>query len=208
MRALAPDKLQEVSAAARKRPARTDWDFVFRDTRDYGLPEGEARIAVSLAGGQVVSSNRYVHVPEEWARNERARQNIPTLIRVVCSVAVTRLTLVGAIASIVWWSRRKPFSVRALVVSMALLVVLDVIGIVNSWSQFGSQLQTAQPFFLQIAIVLAVVLVAILCSCGAVGFVAGTAEPGPGLTPTVALAHQPQCLLLLDNQPPFPGVHQ
>ena len=31
----------EVSSDPQKRPARMDWTFVFKDTRDYGLPEGE-----------------------------------------------------------------------------------------------------------------------------------------------------------------------
>jgi len=182
---LAPDNLQEVSAQASKRPARTDWDFVFRDTRDYGLPEGEARLAVTLAGDKVVSSSRYVHVPEAWARNERARRNIPTLLGVVCSVTITLLTLAGAIVAVVRWSKRKRFSVRAFMVFVAVPFVLDASGLVNGWPSFGSQLQTAQPFFLQIAIVVGVVLVATFCASVAVGLVAGSVmgatQPGPRL---------------------------
>src|SRR5215471_8844252 len=34
---------KEISAETSKKPARTDWTFVFKDTLDYGLPEGEAR---------------------------------------------------------------------------------------------------------------------------------------------------------------------
>lgn len=188
---LPPDKLQEVSAEASKRPARTDWDFVFRDTRDYGLPEGEARITVSLAGDKVVYSNRYVHVPEEWARNERARQNIPALLSVACAVAGVLIVLAGAIVAIVWWSRRRPFSVRALLVFIALLFVLDLVGLVNGWPLFGSQLQTAQPFFLQIAILGALALVAAVCASGAVGllagYVMGRTRPGPRVETSKAM---------------------
>jgi hypothetical protein len=170
---LPPDKLQEVSAEASKRPARTDWDFVFRDTRDYGLEGGEARVSVSLVGDKISYASRYVHVPEEWARNHRARRNIPALLTVACSVAGILLTLAGAIVAIVWWSRRKPFSVRALLVFLALLFVLDVVGLVNSWPALAAQLQTAQPFFLQVAILGALALVAAGVASGAVGLVAG-----------------------------------
>src|SRR5262249_54803894 len=49
------DIFKEVSAQASRRPSRTDWTFVFKDLRDYGLSQGEARISIDIAGDEVVS---------------------------------------------------------------------------------------------------------------------------------------------------------
>src|SRR5438445_9377660 len=95
--------LQEISAEAGKRPARTDWTFVFKDTEDYGLPEGEPRIAIEIAGDEVVDMGRYVYVPEEWSRNERRQQNLPEIFRAVCAVLLIGIVVSASIIGIVRW---------------------------------------------------------------------------------------------------------
>ena len=101
------------------------------------------------------------------------------------------IVLAGAVVAVVRWSRRKPFSVRALLLFLASLFVLDIVGLVNGWPLIGSQLQTAQPFLLQVAILGALALVAAGCSAGAVGmvagFVMGTTQPGPRMKTSKAL---------------------
>ena len=52
--------LAEVSAESSRRPARTDWTFTFRDETAGDLAGGEARVAVEIAGDEVVDTGRYV----------------------------------------------------------------------------------------------------------------------------------------------------
>ena len=67
------EALREVSVKDDSQPARNDWRFTYADPRvDAGLG-GEARVGVDIAGDEVVSSGRYVFVPEVWQRAETDR---------------------------------------------------------------------------------------------------------------------------------------
>ena len=76
---LDPAALTQVAADEKDRPARTDWSFAFADPRVDVGKDGEARVAVILAGDEVVASRRYVHVPETWLRAERERSGRNTI---------------------------------------------------------------------------------------------------------------------------------
>ena len=180
------ENLKEISAEASKRPARGDWSFVFSDTRDYGLTEGEPRMTVSIAGDKVVAASRYIYVPEEWARNERAQRNIPTLLNVVCTGGIVAIVLGGAIAAIIRWSGKKPFPVRTFVRFLTVLFLLSTIGLVNRWPDIAAQLSTAQPFMLQAGIALAVSVVFALCVAAAFAFAAGLVLANPQPRPEVS----------------------
>ena len=151
--------LQEISAEAGKRPARTDWTFVFKDTQNYGLPEGEPRIAIEIAGDEVVDFARFIYVPEEWLRNERRQQNIPGILRTVCTVLLVGIVVGASILGIVRWSRRRNFSTHTFYRLYGLLFLISVVNVLNSWPIQASEASTAQPLALQAAIVLSVSLV-------------------------------------------------
>ena len=156
-----PESFKEISAEAQKRPARTDWIFQFADDRDYGLQQGQARIGVSVSGDEVADVNRYVFIPEEWARRERARQNLPDLIAIACAVLLAALAGAGIIAAIGRWATRRPFSVRAFLVLFGVLFIVGAVNGFNGWPTVVSQLPTAQPFTLQLLVIVAVNLVAV-----------------------------------------------
>src|SRR5881628_2929718 len=151
--------LQEISAEAGKRPARTDWTFAFKDTQNYGLPEGEPRIAIEIAGDEVVDMGRYVYVPEEWSRNERRQQNLPGILRTVCTVLLIGIVVGASILGIVRWSRRRNFSTHTFYRLYGLLFLISVVNVLNSWPIQASEASTAQPLALQAGIVLSVSLV-------------------------------------------------
>ena len=69
---IAGGTLREVSARPAKRKARTDWTFTFVDASLPPLPQGEPRIAVEIAGDEVTVVRRFVFVPEQWERQQRA----------------------------------------------------------------------------------------------------------------------------------------
>ena len=68
-----PRQLREISAKPAKQKARTDWTFTFADTTIAAAPAGRAahRRRASPATKSCRSA-RYVHVPEEWERAQRA----------------------------------------------------------------------------------------------------------------------------------------
>ena len=164
---------KEVSADARKRPARTDWTFVLKDTRDYGLPEGEPRVSIEVAGGEVVDTARYVYVPEEWSRNERAQRNIPTILGVVCTIIIVSIVLGGAVVGVIHWSRKRPFAASVFAAVLSTLFLLGAINVINGWPAFAAQASTAQPLGLQLGIIIATSLVIGIFSAAALGLVAG-----------------------------------
>jgi hypothetical protein len=169
-----PDgNFQEVSAQAAKHPARTDWTFVFKDTRDYGLKQGESRISIEIAGDEVADRVRYVYVPEDWARNERARRNLPVILGIVCTIAIVAIVVAGAVIGAIHWSRKRPFSVRAFLLVFIAVFVPGVLNVVNSWPAIAADASTAQPLTLQIGIATVVAVVFGIFSAAGLALVAG-----------------------------------
>ena len=132
---------------------------MFKDTQNYGLPEGEPRIAIEIAGDEVVDFARFIYVPEEWLRNERRQQNIPGILRTVCTVLLVGIVVGASILGIVRWSRRRNFSTHTFYRLYGLLFLISVVNVLNSWPIQASEASTAQPLALQAAIVLSVSLV-------------------------------------------------
>ena len=141
---LDPAQLKEVSAVESELPNRRDWLFTFADTANYPLNEGEARIAVKITGDQVADSYRYIHVPEEWAREERNRRSLTNIVRLFCTMVLLIVFLAGVIGAVVGWSR-KVFSVRVFMTFFALLFGLHMIDLINGWPSTIARFTTAEP---------------------------------------------------------------
>jgi len=185
-----PAALKEISAVASKRPARQDWTFEFSDTSNYALKEGEARTAVVIAGKQVVDDYRYIHVPEEWSRQERNRQNLPRIMNILGLVMIVLLFIAGVIGAIVSWTR-KIFSVRVFLSFLALLFGLSLVSAVNGWPRLIAQFSTAQPFQTQVFIFIASSVIGLLISSAApaliIGFIQKWKTPSSPLENSTAL---------------------
>ena len=140
---LKPEDLKEISAEPSKRPARQDWTFTFTD-QTQPLPQGEARVAALVAGDEVAHVYRFIHVPEEWERQERSRRNLARIIGILCGVLIALGAVVGAVVAIVSWSRGK-FSARTLLWLAPSLFLLNLAGFFNGWPSMTANLTTAQP---------------------------------------------------------------
>lgn len=164
---------KEVSAQAAKRPARTDWTFVFKDTRDYGLPQGEPRVSIGIAGDAVVDIVRFVYVPEDWSRSERARRNAPSILGAIYTVFLVAMVAAGAVVGAIHWSRKRPFSVRAFAGVFGVVFLTGAVNVLNSWPILASQASTAQPLALQVGIGMVTGLVFAIITSGGLAMVAG-----------------------------------
>jgi membrane protease YdiL (CAAX protease family) len=150
---LDPSRLKEISAEPEKLPERRDWKLVFASPDDLQLDQGEARIAVHIAGDQVSDCYRFVHVPEEWERQERDRRTRAQIVRILSMVAMILLFVAGAVVAVIRWSR-KCFAAGTFVSVLGIMLVLGAIEIISSWPQMTAQLSTAQSFSLQAGIII------------------------------------------------------
>jgi len=141
--------LKEVSAVPQKLPDRMDWEFTFADTVNYSLKEGEARIAVFIAGEEVVDVYRYIHVPEEWKRNERNQLNMLNTAQIVSGLVIFLIFIAGIVKSIVNWTR-KQFSIPTFVTFFSILFVVGALTAVNNWHSMMADFSTSEPLSNQI----------------------------------------------------------
>ncbi|MEE9166713.1 MAG: type II CAAX endopeptidase family protein [Candidatus Neomarinimicrobiota bacterium] len=156
-----PAKLKKVSAEESRRPNRRDWLFTFADTVNYPLSEGEARIAIEISGDNIGDSRKYVHVPEDWARGERNRNNLTGILVLFCSIILIVALVTGIVGAVVRWSR-KDFSVRVFAAFGTVLFGLGVISIINGWPATKARFSTAEPVSNQMFTAIAFPLLGIL----------------------------------------------
>jgi hypothetical protein len=166
-------KVKEVSAQAEKRPARTDWTFVFKDQQTYGLVDGEPRISIDIAGNEIVDKAQYVYVPEDWSRKERARRNIPNILSIVCTILIVAIAVTGAIVGAIYWSRKHAFSAKTFSAIAGVVFLLGAVNVVNSWPVLASQASTAQPLALQVGIGIATSLIFGIFTSAGLGLIGG-----------------------------------
>ena len=169
---LDPDTLDEVSADAEQHDERRDWSFVYSEPGASDLPEGDTRIAVHIAGDEIVDSYRFVHVPETWERSDRDRRTLSQVVQIVCTVVMILVFLAGAIVAVVRWSRGQ-FAVGTFVIFFVLLFGVGVVDVFNSWPAVTVNFSTAQPFSLQSSIALVGSLLATLVIAVAIGLCVG-----------------------------------
>jgi hypothetical protein len=148
--AVAPERLTEISAVENSKPARTDWSFVFRDP-SVDLPQGEVRLRVSISGDEVSDFDRFVHVPEEWARRQRSREAIFETIESLCFGAVLLGFVIGLVMAILGMVRHR-FDRSAFMRFFFVMLVISLGGAINSWPALRASLSTAQPVSSQLLV--------------------------------------------------------
>ena len=164
--------LVEVSAQSVRRPARTDWDFTFRDESVGNLEGGEARVSVEIDGDEVVDTSQYVFLPEQWRRENNQRQSAVSTARSASRIVLWALFFAGAAAGVVRWSRGR-FNVRAALAIGGLSLTMSVIGLANNLPGLMNGLSTAQPLSLQLSMQVALLLVGSGMGAALLGLVAG-----------------------------------
>ena len=164
--------LVEVSAQSVRRPARTDWNFTFRDESVGNLEGGEARVAVEIDGDEVVDTSQYVFLPEQWRRENNQRQSAVSTTRSASRIVLWALFFAGAAAGVVRWSRGR-FNVRAALAIGGLSLTMSVIGAANNLPVLMNGLSTAQPLPLQLGMQVALLLVGSGMVAAMLGLVAG-----------------------------------
>jgi membrane protease YdiL (CAAX protease family) len=167
--------VREISAEARQRPARRDWVFTYRAEGGTEMSQGERRIEIEVAGDEVVSRSRSVHVPESWEREERRRATRSLIVSLGAVGIGVMLLLAGAVTAVVVWSRG-PFAVAPAAAVALAVVVLEAIGAVNGIPGLTATLSTAEPVRAQLFARVVGLVVAGFVVGGGLGLLAGLAH--------------------------------
>ena len=166
-------QIKEVSAKPQKQKARMDWKFTYTDTTIAPLPKGEPRIDVDLAGDEVASVARYIYVPEEWEREQRAASTRNIIIQIAISVVFGGLLLAAAIGGMIKWSRGQ-YAPRLFLAATAMVLVASVIDIANGWPSVLASLSTSAPLPIQLIGIIAVGLIGLTILGAMVGLAIGS----------------------------------
>jgi membrane protease YdiL (CAAX protease family) len=165
-------QIKEVSAKPQKHKARMDWKLTYTDTTIAPLPKGEPRIDVDLAGDEVASVARYIHVPEEWERQQRAASTRNIIIQIAISVVFGGLLLAAAIGGMVSWSRGQ-YAARLFLAAAGMVLVASVIDIATGFPSVVASLSTSAPLPIQLLGILAVTVVGLTLLAAIVGLAIG-----------------------------------
>ncbi|MEO7163600.1 MAG: hypothetical protein ABI041_11835, partial [Bdellovibrionia bacterium] len=135
--------LKELSSTALKLPARTDWHFVFANPTVV-LPSGEARISVKVVGDSVASIQRFVFIPEAWARSERNRQNSLGILKGISALIVALLLLAGVGISLKRWVQHTT-SYKSFWLSFGVFSLINLVNFLNGLPVRLAQFSTEGP---------------------------------------------------------------
>ncbi len=169
---LDPARLGRVSSEPVKKDNRRDWVFVYSDSDNYTLEQGDARVEVTVSGDEVTDSRRFIFVPEEWTRREKSRRMTGEILRYGSYGVIALVLLAGLAWGIVSWSRGR-FSVKAFLYGTGSLFMLNLLAAANNWHQALAGFSTAQPFRNQVLILVLGGLLAAVFLSGAVGVLLG-----------------------------------
>jgi hypothetical protein len=164
--------VREVSARPNPLNARTDWVFVFADETGEALPRGERRVSIQVAGDEIIGVSRYVHVPEEWARERRAVQTLTAIVQVGSAFVFGSLLAATGMLGVLAWSRRR-FAPRLFVLTGFLMFVAAALSALNGWPTMLAGLTTAQPLQLQLIALLGAGAVSLTLLAALIGLVVG-----------------------------------
>jgi hypothetical protein len=168
----AAGQAREISARPAKLSARTDWTFTFVDTSVAPLPKGEPRIEIRVAGDEIASTARFVYVPEDWERAQRAARTRSLVLQIVGGLLLGGILVAAAVTGVIAWSRRR-FSPRLFLAASGLVFVALLVNGVNGWPSMLAQLQTALPLQIQMIGVIGIGLVVLTINSALVGLAIG-----------------------------------
>jgi hypothetical protein len=173
--------LEQVSAQQQKRPNRLDWTITFSVPSLAKLPTGaQTRVAVDIAGDEVVSTGRFVHVPESWQRTDRGRQSLHTTIRLAGGGLLFLLLIALLVFGVIRWSRHR-YAPRAFLVVSGTLAGMIMFQALNRWPSLMAGFSTAQPLGFQQFTGVAGILLSGVIVGGVFGLMAGLGHTPAGL---------------------------
>jgi len=165
---LDPKKIKEISAITEKLPNRTNWLFTFENKEIYPFDKGQARIAVQIDGNKVTDITRYIHVPENWERNEKNKQTFFGIFSKICS-----LFLIGIFIFALFMCGTRFFSLRVTIRTFFVILTLIIVNTINQFPNNISRFNTSEPFYNQLFIEIGLMVINIFLLASLVSLVFG-----------------------------------
>jgi len=139
-----PEEVERISADIEKRPSRRDWRFVFSQDAALSEAPGQARISVVLAGDRVERLRRFVHIPEEWQRGEREREQTLIVFRVLSTVLLFGTLGIIVVYALLRWSKGQ-INTPTLMLFFIAFLAWGALEEANGWSAGDFTLSTTEP---------------------------------------------------------------
>lgn len=163
-------EIQEISAVATKHPERKDWTFTFANNTAHKLKQGQLRNVIEIAGGEIVGSYGYVHVPEEWEREHLNKQNMIKIISFLCMLFLYLMIIMGMFYAVMRNKRMLLISHSTAFFCIA-LGLLGVFKLANALPSFIATFNTSEPFSHQLFSYIGLSVIGILFRAGAFGII-------------------------------------
>lgn len=163
---LDPTNLQEISAQSQQLPMRKDWHFIFADPHAFEMAGGQARISVTISGDQISDSYRFIHIPEEWEREQRNTQEMRSIITMIAALCA----FIGFIFFMSILAHR-PFSYLHFIGITVSICIAMLLNGANLLQQTIASFNTSEPFITQLLIALGIGFVSTLALSIFTGFI-------------------------------------
>jgi len=142
---LDPLLLKKISVIPQKMPNRTDWTFTWADTLRYPLNAGEGRLNVTISGNEVSRYNPgYIHIPEQWDREERNRETLLSLIQILSVVLLFILLIIMAVSAY-QEETHDQFPKKVWVILGGIVLLAGLFHMWNTWPVTRFNLNPAEP---------------------------------------------------------------
>ena len=81
----------------------------------------ESGKALNISGDEIISTNRFVHLPEDWEREDKNNETFLNLFRIACFFSIVLLIIYAGGLSIAKWSKGS-FNLSNFKVALSLLL--------------------------------------------------------------------------------------
>lgn len=173
---LDPARIKAIASVEEKRPERKDWRFTWSDP-SVSLKQGEARVWIRIQGDALGGYGRYVFVPEDWSRADRAKGVVRGIVSGVCVALLAGLGIAASVGAVRDWMRGR-FSVKVFLVVGAAYLGLKGVEFAANLPKTMAGLSTNESFTVQLARMGAAVAMAFLIVSAVVGLWAGQRDAG------------------------------
>jgi hypothetical protein len=124
----------------------------------------------------VASTGRFIHVPEDWLRSDRASDTRNLIIQVFTTFVFGSLLVAAAGTAVIAWSRHR-YAPRLFVAGAGLMLLASGLNSANGLPMTMANLPTAQPLPLQMLVLAGIGLVALTLISVLVGLPLGATPP-------------------------------
>lgn len=166
---LSNKEVVEISAVPEKLPARTSWTLTYSNLKlAPTLHEGQARIRINIDGDEVVDIKPYIHVPEEWNRQDQKKQTLLMTLVQFFRVIFAMLWIVAVL--LILFTRQ--FDISNLMKWFIFFLSLNLIPVFLNWPTFMASLRTTESIASQyFRILMGVIIYSAAYSSGAALFI-------------------------------------